>query len=82
MAVHLARPRRQRVAFGSTLASRRRRPSAGLGLIRMAFGSLLVALVLGLLFAWQQATSPTTVLLLGGSILLWAVMSFGSERPK
>ena len=83
MAIQLSRPRRHRVTLGSTLASRRRRrPVTGLGLVRLAIGSLVVGLLFGLLVAWQQTTSPTTALLLGGAVILWSMMSFGSERPK
>jgi XapX domain-containing protein len=51
-------------------------------LARLAFGSLLVGLLLGLVFSWHQTTSPATALLLGGSILVWAMLSFGSAPPK
>jgi hypothetical protein len=82
MSVQLSRPRSPRISFGSTLARRRGGRSTGIGLVRLAVGSLVVGLLLGLLFAWHQTTSPTTALLLGGSILVWSMMSFGSERPK
>jgi hypothetical protein len=82
MTVQLSRPGRHRVTFGSTLARRRRRSNGRIGLVRMAVGSLFTGVLLGLLFAWHQTTSPTTALLLGGSILVWSMMSFGSERPK
>jgi XapX domain-containing protein len=82
MAIHLTRPREQRVTLGPALASRRPSPKTGRGLVRLAFGSLLVGLLLGLLFSWQQATSPATALLLGGSILAWAMLSFGAAPPK
>jgi hypothetical protein len=82
MSVQLSRPRSPRVTFGSTLARRHSRRSTRIGLVRLAVGSLVVGLLLGLLFAWQQATSPATAFLLGGSILAWSMMSFGSERPN
>lgn len=82
MAIQLTRPRRQRVTLGPTLVSRRKRPRPGMGLVRLAVGSLLVGSLLGLLFAWQQATSPATALLLGGSILVWSMLTFGSSPPK
>jgi len=81
--VTLTRPRRARVGLGSTLRRpRHRRRPQGVGLVRLAIGSLVTGLVLGLIVAWQQATSPTTILLLGGSILAWSMLSFGIERPK
>ena len=82
MAIQLTRPRRQRVMLGPALVSRRRRAKPAMGLVRLAFGSLLVGLLLGLLFAWQQSTSPATAMLLGGSILVWSMLSFGSSPPK
>jgi hypothetical protein len=82
MAIQLTRPRRQRVTLGPALVGRRRRARPALGLIRLAFGSLLVGLLLGLLFSWQQSTSPATAMLLGGSILVWSMLTFGSSPPK
>jgi hypothetical protein len=48
--------------------------------VRLAFETLLAGLLIGLLLTWRES-SPLTAMLLGGSVLAWSMLSFGSERP-
>jgi hypothetical protein len=49
-------------------------------MVNLAFGSLVMGVLLGLLLTWRDS-SPLTTLLLGGLVLAWSLLSFGSERP-
>ena len=82
MSVKLMRPGRPRLQLGSTLARDPETPRRPSGLVGLAARSLFVGLILGLLFAWRETTSPGTTLLLGAGVVAWAVLSFIGERPS
>ena len=82
MSIPLNRPQRRRIRLGPTLAGRPRLPRTPSALLGLAVRSLVVGIAFALLVKWREVTSPTSALILGGAVLLWAMSTFSMERPR
>ena len=82
MSIPLNRPQRRRIRLGPTLAGRPRLPRTPSALLGLAVRSLVVGIAFALLVMWREVTSPTSALILGGAVLLWAMSTFSMERPR
>ena len=80
MTIPLSRPRQISVRLGSTLV-RPKRPS-GRSLVVPAAQGLMAGLAFGLAVGAHAIPSPAAVLALGGLALLYALLSFGLEKPS
>jgi len=78
----MSRPRAVRVSLGPTLATRTGLPQSPAGYVSLAARSLAMGTALGATTVGPWAEAPSAMIVLLGSVLLWALPGLAVEARE